>query len=410
MAYQIIVIGAGPAGLMAAVECGRGGQSVLVLEKNEKVGKKLLASGSGQCNITNSIPQDQFAEQFHDKARFVRKALYSFGPEQLIRRFEEWGVPMDTVAGGKVFPKSRKATDVQKALLKQASAAGVEIRTKEAVLSVEKSGADFLVKTVSGSYSCNHLIIATGGQSYPSLGTSGDGYQWARSLGHNLVPPRPALAPVQIQESPLAELAGVSLRDARVTLWRKNRKLQEFQGDLLITHTGLSGPVILNNSRYIDAKDVLRLNLVKFGNEDAFYKGFTELLQSNGKYMVRKVLDIYDVPRRLLELILSLAEVPQDTRCAEVNKTQRNTLAKLLFAFPLTVYEVGPFEEAMVTAGGVSTLEVNSGTMESRLVPGLYFVGEVLDVDGVTGGYNIQFAFSSAVTAARNILKQQKEQ
>jgi len=403
MDYDVIVIGAGPGGLMAASECSRSGRTVLVLEKNEKPGKKLLTSGGGQCNLTNRLPAEQFAVNYYEKSKFVRKILHGFSPDDLINRFESWGVPLEELPNGKVFPKSKKAADVLQVLISQATSQGAVIRTLEAVTALHHKDGVFSVKTNQNTYRSQSVVLATGGKSYPALGSSGDGYPWARALGHTISPPRPALAAVHVSEFPLADLAGVTLRDARVSLWRKNRKIGEYGGDLLITHDGLSGPVILNNSRYFDSKDVLKLNLVKFNSEEDFAKGFADHLQSNGKYMIRKVVDLYDVPRRLLEKILELSGIPMDQRCSEISKTQRSALAKLLVAFPLSIHEVGPFEQAMVTAGGVVTDEVNSSTMESKLVPSLFFVGEVLDVDGATGGYNLQFAFSSAVAVAKRI-------
>ncbi len=409
MKFDLIVIGAGPGGLMAAIQCAAAGLKVMVLEKNDQPGKKLLATGGGQCNLTHDMPLDNFSEKYHEKSRYVRKVLYRFPPEALRAYFESLGVALEVTAQGKVFPRSKKASEVLEALLKALKTHHGVLAGKAAVEKVVRTKEGFAVTTASETYECRTVLIATGGKSYPSLGSSGDGYVLAQSLGHTIETIRPSLAPVKAVETTLGDLAGIAIPDAWISLWRKNKKVKEYQGDLLFTHEGLSGPVILNNSRDFLPKDVIKLNFARFTDEESFTKGLMAHINAYGKYTIRKTLDYYDVPRRVMDKILEVAGIPLEIKCAELTKAHRTALVKALTGLPVNLKEIGGYEDAMVTAGGVSTVEVTPGTMESRIVPGLFFAGEVLDVDGITGGFNLQFAFSSGYGAALGIIKKIQE-
>lgn len=409
MEFDLIVIGAGPGGLMTAIECAAVGLKVMVLEKNDQPGKKLLVTGGGQCNLTHDLPVDLFSENYHEKSRYVRKVLYHFPPDALRAYFESLDVALEVTPQGKVFPCSKKASDVLNALLKELKKNHGIVTVKSAASKILRTKGGFLVETATETYPCRTVLLATGGKSYPSLGTSGDGYVFAQSLGHTIQPLRPSLAPIKTVEDTLSDLSGISIQDAWISLWRKNKKVKDYQGDLLFTHEGLSGPVILNNSRDFMPKDLIKLNFVRFTDEDAFSKGLAAHLNAYGKYSVRKTLDYYDVPRRVMDRILELSGIPLEIKSAELTRPHRSALVKALIGFPMTVKEVGGFNDAMATAGGISTTEVNPGTMESRSVPGLYFAGEIMDVDGVTGGFNLQFAFSSGYAAAQGIIKALKE-
>lgn len=409
MIFDLIVIGAGPGGLTAAIECAAAGLKVMVLEKNDQPGKKLLATGGGQCNLTNQLPLDKFVENYHEKSRYARKVLYHFQPDALRSYFEDAGVPLEVTPAGKVFPRSKKASDVLDVLLKKLKANNGVIVGKAAVEKVLRTKEGFTVETATETYTCRTVVLATGGKSYPSLGSSGDGYAIAESLGHSIEPVRPSLAPVKTVEKTMADLAGISIQEAWISIWRKNKKVKEYIGDLLFTHEGLSGPVILNNSRDFMAKDVIKINVVRFNDKEGFSKGLAAHLHAYGKYTVRKTLDYYDVPRRVMDKVIELSGIPLEIKSAELTKPHRDALAKVLANLTLTIKEVGGFNDAMATAGGVETTEVNPNTMQSRLVPGLYFAGEIMDVDGETGGFNLQFAFSSGFTAAKGIIKALKK-
>lgn len=404
MIYDLVVIGAGPGGLMAAAECAEAGLSVLVLEKNDKPGRKLLSTGGGQCNLTNAMEFDQFCKNYHEKSKYAQKVISRFKPDDLCNYFEDLGVPLEVNGQGKVFPSSKKASDIVNALVAKVEGHNGIIELKSAVTRIEKKEAIFEVQTATKTYACSNVILATGGKSYPSLGTSGDGYALASHLGHSLSAPRPALAPVKTVERNGAELSGVSIANAWVSQWRSNRKLRDYTGDLLFTHEGLSGPVIMNNSRSFEAGDVLKVNFVRASDEVSFIKGMTAHLNAYGKYGVKKSLDYYDIPRRVMDMILEHSGIAPEKRCAEIAKEYRAALFKNLSGMVFTIAEVGGYEDAMVTAGGIAVEEIKPATMESRILSGLYFAGEVVDVDGITGGYNLQFAFSSGYNAAKSII------
>ncbi len=405
MTYDLIIIGAGPGGLMAAVEAARKGYSVLVLEKNDRPGKKLLVTGSGQCNLTNDLPLQEFLKHYHEKSRTAGKAIRQFPPEVLIKWFETAGVPMETTISGKVFPKSRKSSDVLQALLRQAEISAVKLICGRRVVSIEQMDTGFTVTTANQSFSSKQVLIATGGCSYPSLGTTGDGFEFAVSLGHHIVPPRPSLAAVYISNYLMADLAGLTISPASLTLWREEKKMADYTGDLLMTHGGLSGPVILNHSRDFQSSDVLTLNLAAPFKEEKFAAFLLEKLNESGKRQVRTALMNEMIPKRLIEKILTMAEIPEALPCSQLSKEQRRRVVKLTTQMPFRVKNVAGYDEAMATAGGIDTEEINAAAMESRIVPGLYFAGEVIDIDGMTGGFNLQFAFSSGFTAAHALKK-----
>ena len=400
MTYDVIIIGAGPSGLMAAVEAARKGYTVLVLEKNDRPGKKLLVTGSGQCNLTNDLPIQEFSKHYHEKSKTVGKTIRQFPPEALIKWFETAGVPMETTLSGKVFPKSRKSSDVLQALLRQAEISAVKLICGTRVICIQHLEPGFTVTTTDQSFTGKQVLISTGGCSYPSLGTTGDGFELAASLGHRIILPRPSLAAVHISNYPMADLAGLTISPASLTLWRKEKKLADYTGDLLLTHGGLSGPVILNHSRDFQSSDVLTLNLAAPLNEEKFAALLLEKLNESGKRQVRTAMMNDMIPKRLIEKMISMAEIPGTLTCSQLSKEQRRRIVKLMTQMPFRINKVAGYDEAMATAGGIDTEEINAATMESQIVPGLFFAGEVIDVDGMTGGFNLQFAFSSGFAAA----------
>ena len=432
--YKAIIIGAGPAGLFAAIRLAKamrpddtiqlaksaraesstpehGDHSgILVLERNEKPARKLLASGSGQCNISHAGPIADFlshyggGEKAQSAARFIKPALYGFDNQALLDWFEARGIQFETEENGKVFPTDRRASSILRVLQEEARLLQVDIETSSRVSAIRR-GADGFSVHVEGRdepYYAPLALIATGGASYPKTGSTGDGYAYAASLGHRIIPPRPALAPVFIHDFSLKPLAGLSFRDAGLAVLRDGRRSIAKRGDLLITHEGLSGPLILDSSRHIQPGDVLEINFLSISVEE-FRKRLDAELQAKPRRLVRLLLTELGLAKHMAELFCELAKTHQETTAATLTRVGREALCRLACAQQFQVSSLGSFDIAMVTAGGVDLTQVNAGTMESRLVPDLFFAGEVLDIDGDSGGYNLQAAFSTGALAASSM-------
>ncbi|MEI6841714.1 MAG: NAD(P)/FAD-dependent oxidoreductase [Methanomicrobiales archaeon] len=402
--FDVIIIGAGPAGLFCAANASATVKNVLVIEKNPIPGKKLLLAGTGQCNITHNGPILDFLAHYGDHGQFIKPALMNFPNTTLVAFFREHGLDMVTTAAGKVFPATLKSIDVLHILEKECSTHGVTIQYHSPVQEVRNADGHFFVVTLETTYCGSLLVIATGGTSYPGTGSTGDGYRFASSLGHTIVGPAPALAPVIADGYPFGELAGISFESLHFSLWRDGKKVGSHRGDLLFTHQGLSGPGILDYSRFIHPLDTIRLSFAGPVSKDDFIKDLTEKIAAHPVSNVKTIVLQYKVPERLVTTLLKLSGVPDDLTCAHLTKQQRNALVTNLLEFPITVGKLGGFQEAMVTRGGVSLQEIDPKSMESRLVPGLYFVGEVIDIDGDTGGYNLQASFSTGYLAAKAII------
>lgn len=317
---------------------------------------------------------------------------------------------MEVTDQGKVFPQSRRASDVLNALVRNIRNPNEQILCGITVTSITKRAEHFHVISENGKWLAHNVLISTGGKSYPFLGTTGDGYRLAEKLGHRVVPVRPALAALEIKHFLLDGLAGISLENTPMTLWRDGKKVEVFLGDLLITHDGISGPVVLNFARYIKPKDLITLNLTNHKQQETYLKYLQTVTEHSGKKTVRSILKQERVPQRLLDRLLELAGIAPELTCGNLSREQRKEISKIITTLPLEVKGVKNFEMAMVTAGGVATDEVIGTRMASTLVEGLYFAGEVLDVDGMTGGYNLQFAFSSGYVVAADVCKRMKDE
>ena len=397
---DILIIGGGPAGLFAAIHCK--GRKVIVLEKNATPGKKLLISGTGRCNLTHDCKLSDFFSHYGLNHRFLKNALHEFTNSDLIRFFEDHGLKTIVDKNGKVFPESQKAADVLQVLLNICKNNKVEIACNQHVAEISKTEAGFEVKTNKGIFSARLLVITTGGMSYPTTGSTGDGYHFAKQLGHSVVPPKPSLSPVFIRDYVMATISGVSVQDKMIYLYRGNKKINEHRGDIGFTHKGLSGPGILDFSRHILSGDILKVNFIDL-NMDNFRNELILASGKEGKTAIQTYLRKFDLPKSLLLIILKSIQIEPDIRLADITKTQRIQMLSALCEYPFVVEKVGGFNTAMVTAGGVNLDEVNSQTMESKLVPGLYFAGEVLDIDGDTGGYNLQAAFSMGYVIGKEL-------
>jgi len=419
---RVIVIGAGPAGLMAAGQAAEQGATVLLLEKMDRPGRKLRITGKGRCNLTNVAPLSDFIAHFGPNGRFLRQAFSRFFTPDLVAFLQGLDVPTVTERGGRVFPASQEATDVVDALVRWVRERGVTLRARSQVehLLVEGAritGVRMARNQVSSEkpgspdserlYRADAVIVATGGASYPATGSTGDGYRLAESVGHTIVPIRPALVPLETAGNVAPRLQGLSLRNVAVRLWVDGKKQGELFGEMLFTHFGLSGPTVLSLSRQaVDALHLgrrvsLSIDLKPALDERKLDARLLRDLDAHGKQQFRTLLKGL-LPRKLIPVCPDLTGIPPEKLAHQITAQERKRLRAWLKDFRLQVTGHRSFREAIITAGGVDTREVDPRTMASRLVEGLYFAGEILDVDADTGGYNLQAAFSTGWLAGRS--------
>ncbi len=405
MSYDLIVIGGGAAGMTAAcMAAGRYGKSVLLLERNPRLGRKLLITGKGRCNITNNCDINGLIANIPRNPRFLYSAFHNFSSEDTISFFENLGVPVKTERGNRVFPQSDRALDVANALERELRLLKVEIRTERALQLLLDGGHVTGVRCESGSeYLASSAIIATGGKSYPLTGSTGDGYELAKQAGHSIVPLTPSLIPVLTEETDVKEMQGLSLKNVILTVSQKGKNIYSELGEMLFTHFGVSGPLVLSASAHMREADKRQYRM-----EIDLKPGLTEeqldkrLLRDFSQNLNRDIINSLNalLPRKLIPVVLKRSGIPFETKIHEVTKAERQSLLHAIKAFSLHPTGFRPIEEAIVTSGGVNVKEVNPKTMESKLTGGLFFAGEVLDVDGYTGGFNLQIAFSTAHLAA----------
>ena len=400
--YDCIVIGAGPAGLSTAIEAASEGARVCLLEKNEKPGQKLLISGSGRCNITHGGPFEDFLPRYGHASRFLKTALYAFSNKDLSAFFSERGCPLTEYENGKIFPRSEKAADILEVLMQEAKKETVTFCFHHGVKRIIKAEKGFTVEASNTGFQSDAVILATGGKSYPGTGSSGDGYRLAASLGHSIIDPVPALAPVYVKDYAFKNCAGISLADREIFLFRDGKKVSSHRGDILFTHRGLSGPGILDFSRHIRSGDMLKINFLTPPGPDEFNQNIIAAGRQKGKKSLKNFLAGNGIPEALSQQVLSVLMLPGEKKLAEISRSQRQALVEGLTLHPFLVESTGNFNDAMVTAGGISLKEINAKTMQSKLVRGLFFAGEVMDMDGETGGYNLQAAFSTGVLAGKS--------
>lgn len=403
--FQIGVIGAGAAGLMAAAEAARVGASVVLLEKNRKSGVKILMSGGTRCNVTHHTNAKGILRAFGDGGRFLRPSLGAFPPKKVVEMFHELGVPTKVEETGKVFPLSDRALHVRDALLHQATDLGVRLVTEQSVSGIEAVGEDrWGIRTQDDFYEVDRVIVTTGGKSWPDCGTTGDAYSWLEDLGHEIVKPRPALVPLLGGDQWMHSLSGVTLPDCEISVWegvnQKWKLLCRRRSSLLLTHQGFSGPAAMDASGSLTAMDSLKNSRVLLDSIPAIHENelanqFTNRSEG-GRQKIANLVNQW-LPKRLANSLIQ--QVDADCTVAELPKASRLRLLEALKRLPLGVTGTLGFPKAEVTAGGVKLDEVNAKTMESRFCKGLYIAGEVLNVDGPIGGYNFQAAFSTGRAA-----------
>ena len=402
MVNQIVIVGAGPAGMMAAAAAAECGGSVLLLEKMPRVGRKMMITGKGRCNVTSADDVPDIIRNIIGNGRFLNSSLRAFDNADVMAFFEGLGVPLKTERGNRVFPQSDRAADVVDAMMKHLRDQEVEIRTNTSVSGLLTEANKICgVRLVDGSeVEAAAVILAMGGASYPATGSTGDGYVLARAVGHTAAPIFPALVPLVTRETWVREVQGLSLRNVRATLYHAGKKEQDFFGEMLFTHFGVTGPIILQLSRRASEllrdgkKDIeLRLNLKPaLTHEKLRERVDRDFAAYEQKHLHNGMIDL--LPKRLIDIVLNVAGLAPERVVGQISSKERERLVRVLQALPLTIMGTRPFVEAIVTAGGVATHEINPRTMESKIVKHLYFVGELVDVDAYTGGYNLQAAFS----------------
>lgn len=397
MAIDVIIIGAGASGLYLASQLK--GLNVHVFEKNQKVGIKILASGSGQCNLTHDGYINRFYDKYGDKKAFVKFALNAHDNHAVMHTFKSKGLALEIRGDGKVFPKSLKASDVVETL--RNNCGHVTFRLNEPVTHCHFNEGLFCVTTEKGTCTSKRLVIATGGKSYPKCGTTGDGYHFAATFGHLIESTKPGLTGVVTRDKALTALSGISLAGCVLTL--KAGQERRYGGqDLLFTHFGLSGPLVINNSRYFDKGDCLTLNFLGESRE-TIERMFNNDVRESGNKPLSYYLNKLPLPHALKEILFPESILNRDVKLSQVTKEMRKYLLDQLTQYVVEIESLIGFNQAMVTVGGIATREIDPKTMASKIQEGLYLIGEVMDVDGDTGGYNLQWAFSSAYVCAQSI-------
>ncbi|KKQ39926.1 MAG: HI0933 family protein [Candidatus Magasanikbacteria bacterium GW2011_GWA2_37_8] len=407
--FDCIVVGGGPAGLIAAGQAGARGARVLLLEKNKELGKKIKITGHGRCNIVQAeFNLKTLVSSYGENGKFLFSCFNNFGPKKIMEFFEDIGVALKTEANGRVFPSSDNAEEVVTVLIKYLRQNKVEIKYGVEVKDIVKNKSKIVVTLNNGDeIETKNIIIATGGLSYPVTGSTGDGFVLAEKIGHPVTKTIPALVPLKTKESWVKKIQGLSLSDIKVTLYKGKKKIKEANGDILFTHFGITGPVILNISKFVlnnlGGEEVfLKINFFPTLTQEQLEKKLIQDFHGFGKKLIKNVLGSIVQPKAVL-LLLELAKINADKPANSINKEERKRLLEVLNSLKLTILGSLGYEIAMATSGGIDLKEIDPKTMQSKIHSGIYFAGEVLDIDGPTGGYNLTAAWSTGYSAGNNI-------
>ncbi len=405
--HKIVVVGGGAAGMMAALTAAKQGNNVILLEKNEKLGKKIYITGKGRCNLSNYVDVHDFMPNVVTNSKFIYSSIYDLTPKSTYEFFEELGLKLKVERGNRVFPASDKASDVTKVLERALNDYGVDVRLNTAVNDIcLKDGNIHCVVVNSGqTIPCDSVILCTGGISYPLTGSTGDGYEFAKKLGHTIQELKPALVGIELNGNDFAQCQGLSLKNVQLTCFSNGKKFFSDFGELLFTHFGISGPIVLSSSchinKYVNNQVELSIDLKPALDEQTLNNRLLREFQGeSNKSLFNAIRSL--LPKSLVNLVIDRANIPANKKCCEITVSERLKLIEILKGLKFKVKKLRNIEEAIVTSGGVSVKEINPKTMESKLVKGLFFAGEIVDVDAYTGGFNLQIAFSMGNTAGKN--------
>ena len=406
MSKKVIVIGGGAAGCMAAYMAAKNGHSVTLFEKNEKIGKKIFITGKGRCNVTNACDITDFFENIPTNSKFLYSAVYSFTNQDVMDFFVKAGCPLKVERGERVFPVSDHSSDVIAALRRQLTEVNVEVKldTEVKELIIEEEGVTGVLLTDGRTIKAQAVVVATGGFSYQTTGSTGDGYKWAQECDHKIVDPCPALVPLETKEDWTKSLQGLSLKNVSLCFKNGKKVLYEGFGEMMFTHFGITGPLVLSASSYLknpsgtaaflDLKPALTL-------EQLDKRLLREFDENKNKQFKNSIGSLF--PAKMVPVMLSLSGIHPDKKVNEISREERRAFAELIKEVPMTITGTRDFKEAIITRGGVSVKDVNPSTMESKKIKNLYFAGEVLDTDGLTGGFNLQIAWSTGALAGNSI-------
>ena len=402
---KVIVIGAGPAGIMAAIHASKK-HNVILLDGNDRIGKKLFITGKGRCNVTNAKDISEFFDYIPGNPHFLYSALYSYTNEDTINFFENAGIKLKTERGGRIFPMSDKSSDIIKGLSIGLKEANVQVKLNSKVTNIIYNNDKITGVEINNTTKLNgdHFILATGGASYPLTGSRGEGQKFAKSLGHTIIDLKPSLVPIELNEPWLKELMGLSLKNISLSILKNNKVLYKNQGEMLFTNYGISGPLVLSGSRYVknEGSYEASIDLKPALNESELDKRIQkDFLKYQNKEFKNALDDL--LPKKLIPLIINLSNIPLDKKVNVITKEERKKLLHILKDLRVKIKGLRPIEEAIVTAGGVNTLEIDPSTMKSKIISNLSFAGEVIDVDAFTGGYNVQIALSTGYIAGNSI-------
>ena len=404
--HKVIIVGGGAAGMIAAIFAAKNGNDVLLLEKNEKLGKKIYITGKGRCNLTNDVSAREFFDFVVNNPKFLYGAINAFPPQAVKDFFEENGLRLKTERGNRVFPASDKASDVTKTLEKVMRETGVSVRLDTEVKAIiTKDGKVTAVKTDKGTERCDSVVVCTGGMSYPLTGSTGDGYVFAKAAGHTIVKPRASLVGIELKDNDIYDLQGLSLKNVSIKAVFDGKTVYEDFGEMLFTHYGISGPIVLSCSCLLNELDLKKVKLVldlkpALDEKTLDNRLIREIDSAKGKEIKTVARSL--APSSLVPFILKRAKIHPDKKCGELTREERRKLVSVFKNVELLPRELRPLFEAIITAGGVNVKEINPKTMESKIITGLFFAGEVLDVDCFTGGFNLQTAFATGFIAGKN--------